>query len=566
MVIVSIWMVRFMGMSVLFALACLLYIPFLNSEIVFDDRGLFNNGIIFEYALVPFDFSSRTFPYFTIGFIYSLFGNNLVNRIFSLLLHIGCSVGVYFLLGSFLKQASIKIKEATSDARRYASTYTYVASFGAIWFAIHPIAVYGAAYLAQRTILFATLFSLLSLWFYRRAFAENRSTDIITAALFYSLAVFSKEHAIMLPLAALPLAVLYEGSWRVHIKRMALYLVLCLPAALTVLLATKHIVASSYEPDVAAMLPQMQNIAVMAQARGEWLVSIVLQAGFFFDYLEYWIVPDVRFLSADMRFDFVHIWSSWWIFPKAFLFFISPLVAIYFLRKKGLVALFCCGYLYSWFLFMTELAAVRFQEPFVLYRSYLWAPGYAMMLAAVCVRIPRRWLLMAALPVLVVFFLLARDRLTSLSTEANVWKDAAAKLESPTLVGSDRIFYNRGLAYIREKRYEDAIDDFSRTIQLNPKVAQAYYNRALAYYTLEKYPAAMADLNQALALNGKDGSALYVRGLIFERSGCVVQAKQAFAASMAFGNQVAKLKLEDMEKKSEGSKAGKQPEAGACLD
>ena len=107
----------------------------------------------------------------------------------------------------------------------------------------------------------------------------------------------------------------------------------------------------------------------------------------------------MRFLSADMRFDFVHIWSSWWIFPKAFLFFISPLVAIYFLRKKGLIALFCCGYLYSWFLFMTELAAVRFQEPFVLYRSYLWAPGYAMMLAAVCARIPRRWLLMVAIPV-----------------------------------------------------------------------------------------------------------------------------------------------------------------------
>ena len=370
----------------------------------------------------------------------------------------------------------------------------------------------------------------------------------------------------MLPLAALPLAAIYGGSWRSHFKRMALYLVLCLPAALTVLLATKHIVASSYEPDVAAMLPQMQNITVMAQARGEWLVSIILQAGFFFDYLAYWIVPDVRFLSADMRFDFVHIWSSWWIFPKAFLFFISPLVAIYFLRKKGLIALFCCGYLYSWFLFMTELAAVRFQEPFVLYRSYLWAPGYAMMLAAVCARIPRRWLLMVAIPVLVVFFLLARDRLISLSTEANVWKDAAAKLESPTLVGSDRIFYNRGLAYMREKRYEDAIGDFSRTVQLNPKVAQAYYNRALAYYALEKYPEAMLDLNQAVSLNAKDGSAQYVRGLIFERRACVEQAKQAFTASMALGNQVAKLKLEGMAKNDGAKKDGKQSGSNACLD
>lgn len=542
--------------------SCLLYFPFLHSDFIFDDRSFFINGTVYDFVQIFFDLRPRTFPYFTLA-IFQIAGGAELNRIFSLFLHLGCAVTLFLFLEAVIQHCSNKLDASVSTVQRPS---LLLALLIAVWFLIHPIAVYGVAYLAQRTILFATLFSLLSLLFYRRAFAENRSADIITAALFYSLAVFSKEHAIMLPLAVLPVAALYEGNWRLHFKRMALYLVLCLPAALTVLLATKHIVASSYEPDVAAMLPQMQNITVMAQARGEWLVSIVLQAGFFFDYLAYWLVPDVRFLSADMRFDFVHIWSSWWIFPKAFLFFISPVVAIYFLRKKGLIALFCCGYLYSWFLFMTELAAVRFQEPFVLYRSYLWAPGYAMMLAAVCARIPRRWLLMAAIPVFVVFFLLARDRLSSLSTEANVWKDAAAKLESPTLVGSERIFYNRGLAYMREKRYEDAIGDFSRTIQLNPRVAQAYYNRALAYYTLEKYPASMDDLNQTLSLNAKDSSALYVRGLIFERRACVVQAKQAFVASMALGNQVAKLKLEDMEKKSAGSKAGKQPEAGACLD
>jgi tetratricopeptide (TPR) repeat protein len=547
-----------------FFLSGSLYFPFLNAGLIFDDHGLFLNLRVYEFAQELFDLKPRTFPYFTLGLIQVLSDSLVVNRIVSFVLHLICAGLLFFVLRSSLTAALTRVKGRADLQRNYLISGASI--FAAIIFAIHPISVYGYAYLAQRTILFATLFSLLSLWFYRRVFAENRTIDVIAAALFYSLAVFSKEHAIMLPLAALPLAALYEGNWRAHFKRIALYLVLCLPAALTVLLATKHIVASSYEPDVAALLPQMQNITVMAQARGEWLVSIILQAGFFFDYFAFWILPDVRFLSADMRFDFVHIWSSWWVFPKAFLFFISPLIAIYFLRKKGLVAFFCCGYLYSWFLFMTELAAVRFQEPFVLYRSYLWAPGYAMMLAAVCARIPRRWLLMAAIPVFVVFFLLARDRLTSLSTEANVWKDAAAKLESPTLVGSDRIFYNRGLAYMREKRYDDAIGDFSHTIQLNPKVAQAYYNRALAYYALGKYPEAMLDLNQAVSLNAKDGSAQYVRGLIFERRACVEQAKQAFAVSMALGNQVAKLKLEDMEKNGGAKKDGKQSGSNACLD
>lgn len=538
-----------------------LYWPFLNSGVIFDDHGIFTSLAVYDYAQIPIDLRPRTFPYFTLGLIQVLSENLAANRMFSLLLHIICA-GLLLVLLRTLLVAAFSGSATPSNRQRCKLAYWFSA-IAAISFSIHPIAVYGAGYLAQRTILFATLFSLLSLLFYRRAFAENRTVDVVTAALFYSLAVFSKEHAIMLPLAALSLAALYEGNWRTHFKRMALYLLLCLPAALTVLLATKHIVASSYEPDVAVMLPQMKNIAVLAQSRGEWFVSIVLQAGFFFDYLAFWIVPDVRFLSADMRFDFVHIWSSWWIFPKAFLFFLSPLVALYFLRKKGLVALFCCGFLYAWFLFMTELAAVRFQEPFVLYRSYLWAPGYAMMLVAVCARVPRRWLLMAAIPLFVVFFMLARDRLTSLSTEANVWKDAAAKLESPTLVGSDRIFYNRGLAYMRAKQYDDAIADFSRTVQLNPKVAQAYYNRALAYYALEQYAEAMVDLELSLSLNAKDGSAHYVRGLILEHRGCAVEAKQAFAASMAMGNHVAKLKLEEMEKKNTVSGQGG---VSACPD
>lgn len=539
-----------------------LYFPFFNAETVFDDHGLIGTQRLYEFALHPIDFNPRTFPYFTLGFIHVISQDLAANRVFNLALHIGCMVFLWILLRALLVGASgVPEKEITQES--YRSPYI-LSVFLAVGFAIHPVAVYGAGYLAQRTILFATLFSLLSLWFYRRAFTEDRTLDVGIAALFYALAVFSKEHAIMLPLVNLPLTVLYEGSWRVHFKRVALYLSLCIPAALTVLLATKHIIASSYEPDVVAMLPQMQSIDAMAQPDGEWLVSVILQAGFFFDYLAYWLVPDIRFLSADMRIDSVHIWSSWWVFPKAILFFLSPLLAIYYLRKKGLIALFCCGFLYSWFLFMTELAAVRFQEPFVLYRSYLWAPGYAMMLAAVSARLPQRWLIVGAVPLLVIFFMLARDRLTSLSTEANVWKDAAAKLGSPNLMGSDRIFYNRGLAYLREKKYEDAAADFSHTIQLNPKVAQAYYNRALAYYASDQYTDAMTDLDRALALNAKNASAYYVRGLILERRVCIAAARQAFAASMRLGNQVAKLKLDGLEEKSGVEQRRDKPKSDVC--
>lgn len=556
-----------LALIVLATLTSFLYLPFLCNGLIFDDHGLFTSGVIYDYAQIPFDFRSRTFPYFTLGFVGVISGTIEANRIINLVLHILCAWTLYLLLEALLSQTSDVFDSAQGEIRRKREKTSLLAFLGATWFAIHPITVYGAGYLAQRTIVFATLFSLLSLWFYRRAFAENRNADIITAALFYSMAVFSKEHAIMLPLVAMSLTALYEGSVRSHVKRILLYFVLCFPAALTVLLAAKHIVASSYEPDVGAMIPQMHEIAMLAQPWGKWLVSITLQAGFFFDYLTFWAVPDVRLLSADMRFDFVNIWFSWWVFPKAFLFFLSPIFAIYFLRKKGLIALFCCGFLYCWFLFLTELAAVRFQEPFVLYRSYLWAPGYAIMMVAVCARVPSRWLVMAAIPVFAIFLLLARERLGSLATEESVWKDAASKLASPLLIGSDRIFYNRGRAYLKEKKYAEAISDFSRTIQQSPQVSQAYYNRALAYYSLEKYPEAISDLDHALSLNKKNSSIQYARGLVFERRGCIAAATNAYFASMTLGNQVAKMKLEDLAKKNLAAGNRKQPlDSAKCLE
>lgn len=531
-------------------MASFLYLPFLNNELIFDDQGLFNSGVIYDYAQIPFDFRPRTFPYFTLGFASVVGGTIEANRVVSLALHILCAWMLYFLLVSLLTQA-LKVSGQHEDTKQSCRRATIFAFLGAVWFVIHPIAVYGAGYLAQRTILFATFFSLLSLWFFRRSFEEDRTTDVITAAVFYAMAVFSKEHAIMLPPVAVALASFYACNARVHFKRIVLYLLLCLPAALTVFLSTKHIVSTSYEPDVAAMIPQMFDIAIMSKSWGQWVVSMVLQAGFFFDYFAFWIVPDVRILSVDMRFDFAHIWFSWWGFPKAFLFLLCPILALYFLCKKGLVALFCCGFLYCWFLFLTELAAVRFQEPFVLYRSYLWAPGYTMMMVALFARVSIRWLAISVIPVFFVGFLLARDRLASFETEAIVWKDAAIKLDSPSLIGSDRIFYNRGRAYLQEKSYVEAIDDFSRTIQMSPKVYQAHYNRALAFYALKQNAAALQDLDRAASLNQKDHSIQYVRGLVLEQNGCFYAAAIAYSKSLSLGNKVAQSKLDSLAQKTE---------------
>jgi Tfp pilus assembly protein PilF len=71
---------------------------------------------------------------------------------------------------------------------------------------------------------------------------------------------------------------------------------------------------------------------------------------------------------------------------------------------------------------------------------------------------------------------------------------------------SDAPAYNtRGVVYAKLGRYSDAIDDFSRAIELDPHFAGAYTNRALAYRQERRDDLAMQDFNRAVAVNPKDG-------------------------------------------------------------
>ncbi|RJG06408.1 hypothetical protein D3870_10635 [Noviherbaspirillum cavernae] len=560
------------GALVIALLAALLYLPFLHNVILFDDHVVFAKKALADFVQTPFSFRPRTFPYFTLAEIQLAFGGVEANRIVNLILHVLCAWMLFVLLEALLRQAL----QSPAQAPAYSATQSseqspaqlpmqarIVAFIGALWFVLNPVAVYGAGYLAQRTILFATLFSLLSLWYYRRAFAENRTADIVVAALFFSAAVFSKEHAIMLPAAVVMLTTLYVADLRSSAKRIGLYLLLCIPAAVIALYAARNTVGSVYEPAFDAISGQIRGIPLFEQPRGPWMVSSLLQAGFFFDYFSYWIVPTVQSMSLDMRIDFTRLWNSSLLFPKAILFIASPVAGLYLLRRRGLAALFGCGLLYCWLLYLTELVSVRIQEPFVLYRSYLWAPGYIMMLVALGCALPRRWIVGGAIPILALFFALSHDRLASLRSEYSAWNDAALKLESETVPGADRIYYNRGLRYLKAKKFNEAYDDFSRAAALRP-AAHYFYHRGVVHYWLNEFVKAEDDFNRAFALNKKDGAIQFARGLAFERRGCVGRARLAYSTSATLGFPTAKVRIDLIDKNAGKAEKKSLAEPASC--
>ncbi len=62
-------------------------------------------------------------------------------------------------------------------------------------------------------------------------------------------------------------------------------------------------------------------------------------------------------------------------------------------------------------------------------------------------------------------------------------------------------YNNRGMISMEQGKYDEAIWDFSRATEIDPRFASAYSNRARAYVVKGNYEQAIRDLDAALALD-----------------------------------------------------------------
>jgi hypothetical protein len=142
-----------LGTLVLITAVLLLYWTALRHPLVFDDLLLSEDALKTHYAQAVSWFGRRWFSDASFGWIYALFGKGMFfQRLTNVLLH--AMTGVV-LFGFLSRLFGAVLKDPRSR---------WLAFFGTALFVLHPVAVYGVAYLMQRSIILATLFSLLFLW------------------------------------------------------------------------------------------------------------------------------------------------------------------------------------------------------------------------------------------------------------------------------------------------------------------------------------------------------------------------------------------------------------------
>jgi tetratricopeptide (TPR) repeat protein len=86
---------------------------------------------------------------------------------------------------------------------------------------------------------------------------------------------------------------------------------------------------------------------------------------------------------------------------------------------------------------------------------------------------------------------LAYHEIGDLDSAVKYYSEASKRSNSP------QILYQRGNSYLAAKRFQNAIDDYSRAIENDSMYSHAYLNRAIAYFRSGDMSSAAADLDRA---------------------------------------------------------------------
>lgn len=355
----------------------------------------------------------------------------------------------------------------------------------------------------------------------------------------------------MLPAAAVVAGLIVAVERRFALRHAALYLAGCVPAAALVTLLVKGKIGTIYEPDFGVVSAQIERAGAHT-LESPWLESAVTQAGLFFRYLALWLFPDSDALSIDLRVNFAGAWS-----PAAALIAVAGIAGygvagLYLMRRGGRARVAGFGLLFPWILFFTEFVTIRFQEPFVLYRSYLWAPGLMALLASGLARVPVRVAIAAALLALPLLFYQAHHRLNTFSSSLALWEDAVAKLPRQAVPGGSRMLYHLGREYLYQNRADQAIGVAERCLAEYPATYDCHMARASIHLHLEEYRRAITHLASAIALRPESGTARHHLGVALENLGCLDEARGQYRLAMKLGFQGASHRLSRLDTPGRG--------------
>ena len=491
-----------------------IYLPGWNHELLYDDRRL-TDGAIFDNYGSLLTLKQRMLSYGSFIWVDSLVGPGWwKQRLLNVGLHLATLAALYALVRDLLERT--RFPEDFESQSHFNLSRKAAVQVGVALFAVNPMAVYAVAYLVQRSIVMATLFSVLACWCFVRGLSGRGVTWYGLALLGYVAAVLSKEHAVMLAAMAVPLYI--------HVRRPNWKTIATIAGASAAVIALATAILFGIYGEFIGKLFDQRSLDFAQQlerlspgiTQRMYPLSILNEAALFFAYGFLWFVPNVMWMSVDLRPAFP---LSYGAFPQVLgiIGYVGLWVAALWavLWRRGALSLAGVALMFPLLLYATEFATVWVQDPFVLYRSYLWAVAMPVLVAVVLTGFQPRTVYIIGCTLALGFSVLAFERVQSLRDEHTAWNDAAEKIDlkaSGSAVGRWQPFLNLGAYHLDRGSLTEAQRNFANAEALGALHGSARFNQGVVLQQQKKHAEALAAFAEAEKQGFKDQALYYHRG------------------------------------------------------
>ncbi|MFN7326636.1 MAG: tetratricopeptide repeat protein [Chitinophagales bacterium] len=387
-------------------------------------------------------------------------------------------------------------------------------------FAIHPIQVESVAWIAGFSTPLFSLFSLLSFNFYLdySGREENRTRNYILALVFFILACLAKSAAVTVPLTLVVLDWWRKPTNLGLIKKWSGYVPFFLGALGFGLLTI-------YTREVSGTMVGATGNGYTALER----VLLVCYAPLF--YISKMLVP--LKLSIYYSFDKINGVLPW----------------TYYMAPFGVLSLAVLGwrtrqsapYIYTGLLFF--LSNVIITLPFATLGTFELCADHYNYIAAIGIfyilvktwqalqqRFPERagllrtvgWVWFIAIMVLCV-------------RQIRIWKDTITVISNAIENGyyhNGMMFMGRGIEFGDNGKMQDAMKDFTKALELNPEIRDAYKFRGSIYAQSGQVDLALKDLEKYLSYDSTDVVTWNNVAMIYMRQGKLPKAIEAFTTTI----------------------------------
>jgi tetratricopeptide (TPR) repeat protein len=405
-------------------------------------------------------------------------------------------------------------------------------------FGVHPLHVESVAWVSERKDVLYAFFYLLSILVYLgyvRAEAGKRRVLYVMCLVLFVCSLMSKPMAVTLPVVLLLLDVyplgrtgireLVGSQWRVVVEKVPFFVLSVVSSILTVQAQEAGGALKSLE-----LHPMGERILVAFRALLFYLYKMVLPLDLapLYPYPAVTGLLDIEYLGMVLLVVGITVFCIWrWrrekVWTVAWAYYVVTLFPVLGIIQVGGQAAA------DRYTYLSSLA------PFLL-------AGLGAFEITKVVQERKDLLLLWKIPVLSLFIFLCALLLIFTVKQIKVWKDSVILWNYELNIYPDAsyvAYYNRGKAFEERDEYTEALDDYKRAIDMNPRFPDSFINRGTVLEVIGSHKQALESYSKAILLDPVAADAYYNRGISYGSLGQYQQAIQDFTKAVTLNPQYA---------------------------